>query len=187
MIEHIALDKLAQFLTRVTQLLAPHGVVFFTTPNRLRRTPIFQRPINPYHVTEYAPWSLKRVLDDYFSAVAIRYITGNEHIMAAEWERGRTITPLRYYATGALAGLAGKMAGAPFLARPKWQLKIARTVARAEGKISKLFTRRAAAQWDRTRPFTVDDFHLSSEFDWWALDLLAEVRDARSLQSKVRG
>jgi SAM-dependent methyltransferase len=183
-IEHIAPAELPHFLASFARLLAPNGVAFITTPNRLRRLPIFQQPWNPHHTIEYSPWSLKKALAEYFDSIDIRYISGNEHVMAAEWERGTQVTPIRYYGSGLLAGIVGRVAGAPLFAIPEWQSKVAQFVARAENKIGKQLTRRSVGQWNRTRPFELSDFQMTSEFDWWAIDLFAELRESRFSRAK---
>ncbi|MBS1980065.1 MAG: class I SAM-dependent methyltransferase [Bacteroidetes bacterium] len=73
-IEHIVDDH--SFLKEISRVLRPNGQAFITTPNRpmsLSR--------NPWHEREYTSDELANLAKNYFSAVTMKGIAGNEKVM----------------------------------------------------------------------------------------------------------
>lgn len=68
-IEHLTHD--VEYLSELHRVLRPSGVLLLSTPNALRSNPTGGRPANPFHVREYRPEDLKRLLGKYFSEVSL--------------------------------------------------------------------------------------------------------------------
>jgi ubiquinone/menaquinone biosynthesis C-methylase UbiE len=69
-IEHLE-DDLA-YLREVSRVLSPAGVLLISTPNRRLKNPgrtITDRPVNPFHVREYAPDELSALVTPLFETV----------------------------------------------------------------------------------------------------------------------
>jgi 2-polyprenyl-3-methyl-5-hydroxy-6-metoxy-1,4-benzoquinol methylase len=71
-IEH--LDAVDEYLREVVRVLRPDGKFVCSTPNRIVYSPGHtpeSRPWNPFHVREYSPEELKRLLYSYFGEVVL--------------------------------------------------------------------------------------------------------------------
>jgi len=80
------------FLRRLRGLLRDGGTLYLTTPNRLTSA-----GENIYHVHEYTPQELARLLERHFSSVTILGITGDRKFRAYQDERRRSMRRfLRY-------------------------------------------------------------------------------------------
>jgi SAM-dependent methyltransferase len=91
-VEHV--HDPAQLLTRFASLLAPGGVVFVTTPNRLTLAPPgAERSDNPWHVREYSPEEFATLLRPLFGSVDhlglfhARKLRVHELAIKAGWDR----------------------------------------------------------------------------------------------------
>jgi SAM-dependent methyltransferase len=73
-IEHLE-DDLA-FLKEIHRVLKPGGVLLLTTPNRL-----MSLTRNPWHVREYDPSGMKRLLESVFGKVDLQGVFGNSTVM----------------------------------------------------------------------------------------------------------
>lgn len=93
-IEHIQADL--EYLHEIKRVLKPKGRFIVSTPNRLLRLLPFQPPFNPYHVREYTPRSLKKLLTQLFSNVEVLGLKSTPEIMNLEKKRLRQ-NPLRVY------------------------------------------------------------------------------------------
>ena len=91
-IEHV--EQADQLLARFASLLAPGGVLFVTTPNRLTLAPPgAERSGNPWHVREYAPDEFAALVRPAFGAVELlglfhaRKLRLHELAIRAGWDR----------------------------------------------------------------------------------------------------
>jgi SAM-dependent methyltransferase len=84
-IEHVADD--AGFVAEAARVLRPRGLFIVTTPNRLLRLALGQRPWNRYHVREYAPDELRELLASHFARIEMLGIAGDAATQAHELER----------------------------------------------------------------------------------------------------
>jgi SAM-dependent methyltransferase len=91
-IEHV--HDPAQLLTRFASLLAPGGVLYVTTPNRLTLAPRgAERSDNPWHVREYSPEEFATLLRPLFGSVVhlglfhARKLRAHELALKAGWDR----------------------------------------------------------------------------------------------------
>jgi len=91
-IEHV--EQPGALLSRFASLLAPGGVLFVTTPNRLTLAPPgAERSGNPWHVREYAPDEFAALVRPAFAAVDLlglfhaRKLRLHELAIRAGWDR----------------------------------------------------------------------------------------------------
>lgn len=63
-IEHVKNDK--NFVKELNRVLKPGGVLLISTPNALVTNPKGGKPLNPFHLREYAPNDLKELLSPFF-------------------------------------------------------------------------------------------------------------------------
>jgi SAM-dependent methyltransferase len=91
-IEHV--QKPAELLRRFAELLAPGGVAFVTTPNRLTLAPPgAERSGNPWHVREYTPAEFAELVEPVFASVELlglfhaRKLRAHELAIRAGWDR----------------------------------------------------------------------------------------------------
>ncbi len=68
-IEHIKDDH--GYLAEIKFFLISGGTFFLSTPNRLNRLKSGQKPWNRFHVREYSPRELEKLLCEYFSEVRV--------------------------------------------------------------------------------------------------------------------
>lgn len=181
-VEHVRPSELEPFMMRICNILNIDGVAYFTTPNRLNRHHILQKSQNPYHFTEYSPWSMRRKLRKYFKQVTIKGITGNSEVMKAEWFRGSRVTPIEYFFLGPTKEVfiyAWRMwHQLPDTIRyPARQLltKGQRYLSNQK-QLNGYSNPGNATEWQPNKAFSLDDFMIISSPDWWCLDLFAEVR-----------
>ena len=85
LIEHIS--DYPSFFTELVRVLTPNGMAVFTTPNGKVRLNQGMRPWNEYHVREFSPDELRRLLEPWFEEIEILGMTGAEETIAVE--RGR--------------------------------------------------------------------------------------------------
>jgi SAM-dependent methyltransferase len=93
-IEHLANDK--GLLDEIHRVLRPDGKFILTTPNRLYRLLPFQKPRNPYHVREYTPRGLEKILTRKFSPVSVKGVWTRPGWMERERARFRQ-NPVQVY------------------------------------------------------------------------------------------
>ncbi|MGH2979452.1 MAG: class I SAM-dependent methyltransferase [Solirubrobacterales bacterium] len=91
-IEHVT--EPALLLQRFAGLLAPGGVAYVSTPNRLTLAPPgAERSDNPWHVREYAPAEYRDLVAPQFGTVALlglfhaRKLRAHELALRAGWDR----------------------------------------------------------------------------------------------------
>ena len=84
-IEHIV-DH-SKYIGEIQRVLAPNGVVLFTTPNVLLRLDPGMKPWNEFHVREFSFSELKALLDAYFPKVGICGLFANEPLYSIEVNR----------------------------------------------------------------------------------------------------
>jgi len=84
-IEHIV-DH-SKYIGEIQRVLAPNGVVLFTTPNALLRLDPGMKPWNEFHVREFSFSELKALLDAYFPKVGIFGLFANEPLYSIEVNR----------------------------------------------------------------------------------------------------
>ena len=70
-IEHIQNDNF--FLEEIHRVLKPGGMLLLTTPNKL-----MSLSRNPWHIREYTPIEMKKVLSNYFANVDVQGDFGND-------------------------------------------------------------------------------------------------------------
>lgn len=84
LLEHF--PRPASFLREAARVLRAGGRLVLTTPNRLRS---FSE--NPYHVREYAPEELRKLVSAWFSSVEVLGVFGNERARALLRSRRRHV------------------------------------------------------------------------------------------------
>jgi SAM-dependent methyltransferase len=91
-IEHV--QEPAELLARFASLLAPGGVAYVTTPNRLTLAPPgAERSGNPWHVHEYTPEEFAALVEPRFRSVELqglfhaRKLRAHELAIKAGWDR----------------------------------------------------------------------------------------------------
>lgn len=178
-IEHVHPTELNSFMRKIGGVLNSNGSVYFTTPNRLRRLHLWEKPQNPYHFTEYSVWSIKWMLRKHFHHVVVKGITGDSKVMKAEWLRGSTVTPQEYFILGPTKEIYTRAwymwrqlpetirKPAKQLLTPKWQNRSTRKS--SEHHCSN------GIPWQSDEAFSLNDFVVVNIPDWWCLDLFAEV------------
>lgn len=88
-IEHV--KRRDEYLKTIKERLVPGGLALISTPNRENRLFRFQRPWNIYHLVEYSPESLRKLLLQYFESVDILYISSLPELITAEIIRTRKL------------------------------------------------------------------------------------------------
>ena len=74
-IEHIHDDK--KYLRELARCLKADGLCIISTPNKLVTSPIWKTPPNKWHIREYRPKELERILNIFFSQVLVQ----GEHVI----------------------------------------------------------------------------------------------------------
>lgn len=88
-IEH--LQNPDAYLAEARRVLGPSGVLVVATPDRRTRLWSFQKPWNPFHVTEYAPDTLAALVASHFPDVEMLQMTGSPALLELECRRTRTL------------------------------------------------------------------------------------------------
>ena len=86
-IEHIRDD--AGFVREIFRVLKPGGVAMITTPNRK-----MSLTRNPWHIREYDPESLARLVSGIFGNAEMLGITGNEKVMNYHEENRKSVNSI---------------------------------------------------------------------------------------------
>ena len=68
-VEHI--DEDAAFISELRRVIRDDGVLLLSTPNALHTKPVAGVPKNPFHVREYEPAELRRLVSDHFRTVQL--------------------------------------------------------------------------------------------------------------------
>ena len=84
-IEHIEDD--ANYVSEIYRVLKGNGTLILTTPNRTNRLKPGQKPWNKFHIREYYPEELEKILNNKFYDVKIWGIRGNDEVQRIEMER----------------------------------------------------------------------------------------------------
>jgi SAM-dependent methyltransferase len=90
-IEHVGPD---QYLAEAARVLRPSGVLLVVTPPREHRLFPFQRPWNPYHLTEYSADQLVGVVGQWFGEVSylpMRATGDLAKVERARWRKNRVL------------------------------------------------------------------------------------------------
>ncbi len=93
-IEHV--PDAGAYLSEIVRVLAPGGVFVCATPDRTLRLFPHQRPWNLYHLHEYRPKELERLLLDTFEDVEIHGMTAPPGVIDHELRRIRRTRLLTY-------------------------------------------------------------------------------------------
>jgi SAM-dependent methyltransferase len=83
-IEHIQNDRL--FVQEIHRVLKPGGKVILTTPNRK-----LSLTRNPWHIREYLPAELEKLLRNHFQQLDLQGVHGNEKVMAYYEENKKSV------------------------------------------------------------------------------------------------
>ena len=84
-IEHVS--ELQRYVSEARRVLKPDGVFMVVTPDRTRRLFWFQKPWNPWHLTEYDATGLAAVLRAGFSEVTLLGMGGKSSLIDIELKR----------------------------------------------------------------------------------------------------
>ncbi|MBH41218.1 MAG: hypothetical protein CL685_00710 [Candidatus Magasanikbacteria bacterium] len=84
-IEHI--PNVGDYLRELARVLKPGGTIIITTPNRGYRLLPFQKPWNEEHVREYHGPQLQKEVEEVFSSVDVRAISGVKEVVSIEHAR----------------------------------------------------------------------------------------------------
>jgi SAM-dependent methyltransferase len=88
-LEHVA-DPDA-YLAEAKRLLAPGGELLLATPDRRTRLLRGQRPWNRWHLQEWSPDGLARLLGQHFDNVEVLTMTGRRDVLGLELRRTRRL------------------------------------------------------------------------------------------------
>jgi SAM-dependent methyltransferase len=155
-IEHVPDD--VGHVAEIARVLAPGGVLYLTTPNRLTRVDPGRKPWNRYHRREYAAAELTALMQTAFADVHILGVRGTDEIERIEHERLRSI---RKIASIDVLGLRDRV--------PEWlKQRIARLVEGRKQPVEESLDR-----------FDVSDYRSSTDDLDRSLDLLAVCRVGR--------
>jgi SAM-dependent methyltransferase len=88
-LEHVA-DPDA-YLAEARRLLQPGGVLLLATPDRRTRLMRWQRPWNRWHLREWEPTGLARLLERHFDDVDVLTMSGRPDVLALELRRTRRL------------------------------------------------------------------------------------------------
>lgn len=95
-IEH--LHNPEDYLASISKLLTAEGHFFLSTPNKLWTEQFYksEKPLNVFHVREYYPAQLHRMLEDYFDTVGcfVRFTIGNYDQYRLEWSKHMSRCPI---------------------------------------------------------------------------------------------
>lgn len=84
-IEHIV--DYGRYVHELKRILAPRGIVLFTTPNALVRLDPGMKPWNRFHVREFEAPDLQSLLDTFFPRVGVLGLFASEDLSAVELNR----------------------------------------------------------------------------------------------------
>lgn len=84
-IEHIQDD--INYISEIYRVLKGNGVFILTTPNRTNRLKPGQKPWNKFHIREYYPEELEKILNNKFYDIKIWGIRGNDEVQRIEMAR----------------------------------------------------------------------------------------------------
>jgi 2-polyprenyl-3-methyl-5-hydroxy-6-metoxy-1,4-benzoquinol methylase len=84
-IEHVS--DYNTYFSEIIRLLRPGGAVLFTTPNACLRLDPGMKPWNEFHVREFVPLELQKLLTNWFDAVEVRGLFGKEELYQIERNR----------------------------------------------------------------------------------------------------
>jgi SAM-dependent methyltransferase len=88
-------------LREIARVLRPEGLLIVSTPNKWTTSPLYRRPINPYHALEWYPSSFKKLVSKYFEV---------EEVLGQSWHSvGITWQALRSNAKTRLKGVLGRL------------------------------------------------------------------------------
>ena len=79
------------YLAEARRLLRPGGVLLLATPDRRTRLLRWQRPWNRWHVREWDPDGLARLLSRHFGDVEVLTMTGRRDVLDLELRRTRRL------------------------------------------------------------------------------------------------
>jgi SAM-dependent methyltransferase len=79
------------YLAEARRLLRPGGRLLLATPDRRTRLLRWQRPWNRWHLREWEPAGLARLLERHFDAVEVLTMTGDPEVLAPELRRTRRL------------------------------------------------------------------------------------------------
>jgi 2-polyprenyl-3-methyl-5-hydroxy-6-metoxy-1,4-benzoquinol methylase len=88
-IEHVA--EVGALVDEIARVIEPGGVALIATPDRSTRLFRWQRPWNPFHVTEYDAEGLRRVLEWGLRDVELLRMSADEGVVEIELRRARAL------------------------------------------------------------------------------------------------
>ena len=152
-VEHVRDDRL--YVSEIARVLAPGGVLYLTTPNRLTRIDPGRKPWNRYHLREYTPDQLAALMTTRFADVQLLGVRGTREVAEIEHERLRSI---RKIASIDVLGLRDRV--------PEW----------LKQRVARLVEGRRPPVEGSTERFSVSDYRSSADDLEHSLDLLAVCR-----------
>jgi 2-polyprenyl-3-methyl-5-hydroxy-6-metoxy-1,4-benzoquinol methylase len=167
-IEHIV--NYTNFIGEIRRVLAPEGVVVFTTPNALLRLDPGMKPWNEFHVREFSHNDLKSLLGEHFQCVSVLGLFAEEPLYSIEVNR------LAAAREEARAGTGDRFSAATLRQHAKRTLP--RGVLEMARKFSRLAAPKAGAEIaELMGKHGIEDFFYQENDLESALDLLAICSD----------